>query len=68
MSMHTNDGLTEANVANGMNRAASVVVAAATLLAATALMGCNTVKGAGEDIQNAAESTEKAIENATDGK
>ena len=30
------------------------------------LTGCNTVEGAGEDLQEASENTEEAIEDATD--
>jgi predicted small secreted protein len=33
--------------------------------AAAALPACNTVKGAGEDLQSASENTERAIDNAT---
>lgn len=35
-------------------------------LGAASLAGCNTFKGLGQDVQNAAESTEKAIDRATD--
>lgn len=44
-----------------MNRIARIVLG--TLLAAslTTLVACNTVKGAGQDIQNGAEATQDAI-------
>jgi predicted small secreted protein len=35
------------------------------LVTIVALPACNTVKGAGEDLQDAAEGTERAIEKAT---
>lgn len=42
---------------------------AAGLLAATVLVGvgCNTVKGVGEDIQSAGEAGERAIDGDADG-
>lgn len=39
-----------------------VLVAAALLASMAALAACNTVSGAGEDLQEASENTKKAIE------
>lgn len=36
------------------------------ILGLAILPACNTFKGLGQDVQNAAESTEKAIDRATD--
>ncbi|HRK29728.1 MAG TPA: hypothetical protein PLD59_01515 [Tepidisphaeraceae bacterium] len=42
-----------------------VLTAIVVIVAAVALPACNTVKGAGKDIQQGAEATERAIDNAT---
>ena len=41
-----------------------VLAAAGVALAALVLTACNTVKGAGEDLQEASENTSEAIERA----
>jgi predicted small secreted protein len=41
------------------------LIAAGIAGASLALTACNTVKGAGTDLQKASENTEKAIQNST---
>ena len=49
-----------------MNRSIRLFVTTIAAISFAALLpACNTVKGAGKDIQQGAESTEKAIDNAT---
>lgn len=43
-----------------------IMLGVATLAAPLVLTGCNTVEGAGEDLQEASEATEEAIEDAVD--
>lgn len=44
---------------------ARVLAAAGVVAAALVLTACNTVKGAGQDLQESSENTQRAIERAT---
>lgn len=44
----------------------SIMLAIAAFALPLALTGCNTVEGAGEDLQEASEATEEAIDDAMD--
>ncbi len=46
-------------------RIVCVVTLTASLMVTLVMTGCNTVKGFGQDVQNAAEGTEKVIDKAT---
>lgn len=46
-------------------RSSALIVIAAAMLGGVVLSGCNTVKGAGEDLKEASDNTKEAINKAT---